>query len=48
LRICQAHPRLMAILHHVRLTILVEFHPTLDEAVLAAWPSASDRSTKHD
>ena len=39
LRICQAHARLMAILHHVRLTILVECHPTLDEAVLAAWPS---------
>ena len=38
LRICQAHARLMAVLHHVRLTILVECHPTLDEAVLAAWP----------
>jgi anti-anti-sigma factor len=48
LRICQAHPRLMAILHHVRLTILVEFHPTLDEAVLAAWPSASGRMTMNE
>ena len=43
LRICQAHARLMAMLHHVRLTILVEFHPTLDEAVLAAWPHPHDR-----
>jgi anti-anti-sigma factor len=41
LRICQAHPRLMAMLHQVRLTILVEFHPTLDEAVLAAWPGSA-------
>jgi anti-anti-sigma factor len=40
LRMCQAHPRLMALLHHVRLTVLVEFYPTLDEAVLAAWPGA--------
>jgi anti-anti-sigma factor len=32
LRICQAHARLMAVLHQVRLTILVECHPTLDEA----------------
>jgi anti-anti-sigma factor len=44
LRICQAHARLMAVLHHVRLTILVECHPTLDEAVLAAWPATADRS----
>ncbi len=48
LRICQAHARLMAVLHHVRLTILVECHPTLDEAVLAAWPGPSDRAMKND
>ncbi len=39
LRICQARARIMAVLHQVRLTMLVECHPTLDEAVLAAWPS---------
>lgn len=38
LRICQARARIMAVLHQVRLTMLVECHPTLDEAVLAAWP----------
>jgi hypothetical protein len=48
LRICQAHARLMAVLHHVRLTILVECHPTLDEAVLAAWTDAGDRTTRTD
>jgi anti-anti-sigma factor len=42
LRICQAHARLMAVLHHVRLTVLVECHPTLDEAVLAAWSGTAD------
>ncbi|MHB1558110.1 MAG: FHA domain-containing protein [Isosphaeraceae bacterium] len=41
LRICQARARIMAVLHQVRLTMLVECHPTLDEAVLAAWPSES-------
>jgi anti-anti-sigma factor len=46
LRICQAHARLMAILHHVRLTILVECHPTLDEAVLAAWPASAEQAIK--
>jgi anti-anti-sigma factor len=38
LRICQARARIMAVMHQVRLTMLVECHPTLDEAVLAAWP----------
>jgi anti-anti-sigma factor len=43
LRICQARARIMAVLHQVRLTILVECHPTLDEAVLSAWPDARRR-----
>src|SRR5262249_18578699 len=38
LRIAQARARIMAALHQVRLTMLVECHPTLDEAVLSAWP----------
>jgi anti-anti-sigma factor len=45
LRICQAHARVMAVLHQVRLTMLVECYPTLDEAVLAAWPSAAKKPT---
>lgn len=48
LRICQAHARLMAVLHQVRLTILVECHPTLDEAVLAAWPGTASQVTGTD
>lgn len=43
LRICEAHPRIMALLDQVRLTMLVDCYPCLDEAVLAAWtahPSA--------
>jgi len=43
LRICQAPARVMAILHQVRLTVMVDCHPTLDEAVLAAWPSPVKR-----
>jgi anti-anti-sigma factor len=38
-RICEAHPRIMALLDQVRLTMLVDCYPTLDEAVLAAWTS---------
>ncbi|MDR3622544.1 MAG: FHA domain-containing protein [Paludisphaera borealis] len=37
LRICEAHPRIMALLDQVRLTMLVDCYPCLDEAVLAAW-----------
>jgi anti-anti-sigma factor len=37
LRICQAHARIIALLDQVRLTMLVDCFPTLDEAVLAAW-----------
>ena len=40
LRLCQTPPPVMAVLHQVRLTILVECHPTLDEAVLARWPGS--------
>lgn len=36
-RICEAHPRVMALLDQVRFTMLVDCFPTLDEAVLAAW-----------
>ena len=42
LRICEAHPRIMALLDQVRLTMLVDCFPTLDEAVLAAWTSRSE------
>jgi anti-anti-sigma factor len=41
LRICHARARIMAVLHQVHLTLLVECYPTLDEAVLSAWPSAT-------
>jgi anti-anti-sigma factor len=37
LRLCQAHARIIALLDQVRLTMLVDYFPTLDEAVLAAW-----------
>jgi anti-anti-sigma factor len=39
-RICQAHARIAALLDQVRLTMLVDCHPTLDEAVLASWGHA--------
>jgi len=48
LRTCRAHARVMAILHQVNLTMLVECHPTLDEAVLGAWPGTEKRSAPRD
>jgi anti-anti-sigma factor len=48
LRLCQARARIMAVLHQVRLTMLVECHPTLDEAVLSAWPDARRRDPAGD
>ncbi len=44
LRICQAHARIIALLDQVRLTMLVDCYPTLDEAVLAAWVGPATRS----
>lgn len=45
MRICQARARVMAVLHQVRLTVLVECHPTLDEAVLGAWPGSATKQS---
>ncbi|WP_165222397.1 STAS domain-containing protein [Aquisphaera insulae] len=45
LRICQAHARIVALLDQVRLTMLVDCFPTLDEAVLCVWPAADERLT---
>jgi anti-anti-sigma factor len=39
MRLCQAHARIVALLDQVSLTMLVDYYPTLDEAVLAAWMS---------
>jgi stage II sporulation protein AA (anti-sigma F factor antagonist) len=43
LRICQARARIMAVFHQVQLTMLIECHPTLDEAVLSAWTGPARR-----
>ena len=44
LRICQAHARIIALLDQVRLTMLVDCYPTLDEAVLATWTGMRETS----
>ena len=36
-RVCGAHPRIVALLDQVRLTMLVDCFPSLDEAVLTSW-----------
>lgn len=37
IRVCGAHPRIIAMLDQVRLTMLVDCFPSLDEAVLTSW-----------
>jgi anti-anti-sigma regulatory factor len=44
IRICQAHARIIALLDQVRLTMLVDCFPTLDEAVLSAWSCSNATS----
>ncbi len=48
LRICQGRARIMTVLHQVRLTMLVECYPTLDQAVLDAWPCEPNRPRLDD
>ena len=42
LRICQAKPRVASLLEQIRLEMLVECHPTVDDAILLTWPEASN------
>jgi anti-anti-sigma factor len=39
-RLCQAHPRVRALLDHLQLTRLLGYFDTLDQAVLEPWPAA--------
>jgi anti-anti-sigma regulatory factor len=44
-RLCEIHPRIMALLDQVRLTMLVDCYPCLDEAVLASWDAPARAAT---
>ncbi len=44
-RLCEIHPRIMALLDQVRLTMLVDCYPSLDEAVLASWDAPARAGT---
>ena len=41
MRVCQANIRVSSLLEQIRMTMLVPAFPTLDDAVLAAWPAVS-------
>jgi anti-anti-sigma factor len=41
-RVCEANPRVSAVLEQIRLSMLLECHPRLDDAVLSSWTSAGD------
>ena len=38
LRICLANPRVAVLLEQVRIGMLIDYHPTVEDAVIAAWP----------
>ena len=38
LRVCLANPRVAVVLEQVKLGMLVDYHATVDDAVIAAWP----------
>jgi anti-anti-sigma factor len=38
LRVCLANPRVAVLLEQVKLGMLVDYHPTVDDAVISAWP----------
>jgi anti-anti-sigma factor len=41
LRLCEAKPRVAALLEQVRLAMLIDYFPTVDDAVLAGWGEPS-------
>jgi anti-anti-sigma factor len=41
LRVCLANPRVALVLEQVKLGMLVDYHPTVDEAVIATWPQGA-------
>jgi anti-anti-sigma factor len=46
LRVCLANPRVAVLLEQIKLGMIVDYHPTVEDAVIAAWPEpvgASDR-----
>ncbi len=46
LRVCLANPRVAVVLEQVKLGMLVDYHPTVEDAVIAAWPQPADASSR--
>jgi anti-anti-sigma factor len=42
LRVCEANPRVAAVLEQVRLSMLIDCHATLDDAVLTSWQGVAE------
>jgi anti-anti-sigma factor len=41
LRVCLANPRVAVVLEQIKLGMLVDYHPTTEDAVIAAWPEVA-------
>ena len=44
LRICEASPRVALILEQVKLGMFIDYHPAVEDAVIAAWPQTAATS----
>ena len=41
LRLCEANPRVALVLEQVKLGMFIDYHPSLEDAVIAAWPQTA-------
>jgi anti-anti-sigma factor len=46
LRVCLASPRVALVLEQVKLGMLVDYHPTVEDAVITAWPQPAAASCR--
>ena len=47
LRICMANPRVAVLLEQIRLGMLVDYQPTVEDAVIAAWPEPARAAARN-
>jgi anti-anti-sigma factor len=46
LRVCLANPRVAVLLEQIKLGMIVDYHPTVEDAVIAAWPEPVGASNR--
>jgi anti-anti-sigma factor len=46
LRVCVANPRVAVVLEQIKLGMLIDYHPNVEDAVIAAWPDPSRQTNQ--